>query len=100
MKFNNLGLAQGMASNFDTSVAKKLKLKVKKFWGLIPTFAEVTWEKLVGGLFGLPSWIVLNLGRNLKQYLRRNLSFSNATGWMFTTLNKMSLFTNVFQEFS
>ena len=32
-----------------TSVAKELKLKVRKFWGLIPTFVEVTWKKLVGG---------------------------------------------------
>ena len=26
---------------------KELKLKVRKFWGLTPTFAEATWEKLV-----------------------------------------------------
>ena len=43
-----------MALKFYTSVAKWLKLKVKKFLGLIPTFAEVTAEKLVGGLFGPP----------------------------------------------
>ena len=36
-------------------VAKGLKLKVKKFWGLTPPFAEVTGEKLVGkGLFASP----------------------------------------------
>ena len=50
-KFNNLGLALGMALKFYTSVAKGLKLKVRKFWGLIPTFVEVTREKLVGGSF-------------------------------------------------
>ena len=33
----------------DTSVAKGLKIKVIKFWGLILTFAEVKEEKLVGG---------------------------------------------------
>ena len=33
---------------FYTSVTKVLKLKVRKFWGLIPTFAEVTEETLVG----------------------------------------------------
>ena len=27
-----------------TSVAKGLKLKVRKFWKLIPTFVEVTWK--------------------------------------------------------
>ena len=30
---------------------KGLKLKVRKFWWLIPTFGEVTGEKLVGGPF-------------------------------------------------
>ena len=43
------GLALGMVLKFKTSVAKGLKLKVKQFWGLIPTFEEVTGEKLVGG---------------------------------------------------
>ena len=37
-----------------TSVAKGLKLKVKKFLGLVRTFIEVTREKLVGGLFAPP----------------------------------------------
>ena len=48
-KFNNLGLTLGTNLKFYTSVAKGLKLKVRKFWGLIPTFVEVTGEKLVGG---------------------------------------------------
>ena len=48
-----------MNLKFDTSVAKGLKLKVRKFWTLTPTFVEVTGEKLVGGggrgdLFGYP----------------------------------------------
>ena len=34
-----------------TSVEKGLKLKVRKFWGLIPTFVEVTGEKPVGVTF-------------------------------------------------
>ena len=39
---------------FYTSLSKELKLKVREFWGLIPTF-EVTGEKLVGGgLFAPP----------------------------------------------
>ena len=46
--FNNLGLALGTNLKFYTSVAKGLKLKVRKFWGLIPTFVEITEEKLVG----------------------------------------------------
>ena len=48
-KFDNLGLALGTNLKFYTIVAKGLKLKVRKFDGLIPTFAEVTEEKLVGG---------------------------------------------------
>ena len=54
-KFNNLGLALGTNLKFYTSVTKGLKLKVRKFWGLIRTFAEVTEEKLVGRPFCPPS---------------------------------------------
>ena len=36
---------------FYTSLLKGLKLKVRKFWGLIATFVELTGEKLVGGAF-------------------------------------------------
>ena len=47
-KFNNLGLALG--TNFCyTIVAKWSKLKVRKFCELVPSFIEVTGEKLVGG---------------------------------------------------
>ena len=48
-KFNNLGIAPGKNLKFYTSVAKGLKLKVRKFWRLIPTFVKVTGEKLVEG---------------------------------------------------
>ena len=54
MEFNNLGLALAMALKFYTSLTKGLKLKVRKFWELIPTFVEVTGEKLVGGSFCTP----------------------------------------------
>ena len=47
-KFNNLGLALGTNLRFYTSVAKVLRLKVRKFLGLIPRFVEITREKLVG----------------------------------------------------
>ena len=43
-KFKNLGLSLGK----ELSVAKELKLKVRKFWWLNLTFVDVTWEKLVG----------------------------------------------------
>ena len=44
-------------------MAKGLKLKVRKFWKLIPTFVEVTWEKLVGGAycpFPILDWVYDN----------------------------------------
>ena len=47
--FNNLGLALGTNLKFCTSVAKGLKLKIRKFLGPNPRFVEVTDEKLVGG---------------------------------------------------
>ena len=50
-KFNNLGLALGTNLKFYTNVAKGLKLKVTKCWGLIATFVEVAWEKLIDGEF-------------------------------------------------
>ena len=53
-KFNNLGLAIGTNLTFDTSVEKGFKLKVRKFWGLIRAFVEVTGEKLVGGALFAP----------------------------------------------
>ena len=61
MKFNNLGLALDTNLKFFTSVVKGLKLKVKKFWELIPTFVEVTGEKLVEEAFCfLPPSPILN----------------------------------------
>ena len=62
-KFNNLGLALGMTLKFYTSVAKGLRLKVRKFWGLLSVFVEVRGEKIgMGGSFFPPlppSWIGL-----------------------------------------
>ena len=37
-----------MALKFYTSALNEFKLKVRKLLGLIPTFVEVTWEKLLG----------------------------------------------------
>ena len=36
-----------MDFKFSISIAKSLKLKVRKLFGLILTLAEVTWEKLI-----------------------------------------------------
>ena len=53
-KFDNLGLALGKNLKLYISVAKGLKLKVIKFWGLTPTFVDVTGEKLVGDFLPSP----------------------------------------------
>ena len=52
---------------------KGLRLKVRTFWGLIPTFVEVTGEKLEGGLFCPPSssWIGLKCYICGKRILRK-----------------------------
>ena len=50
LKFNNLKLALSTNLKFWPSVAKGLKLKVRKFGRLNPTFVKVIWEKLVGRL--------------------------------------------------
>ena len=54
LKFNNLGLGLSMALKFYTSVAKVLKVKVKKLLRLIPMLVEFTREKLIGGFFAPP----------------------------------------------
>ena len=57
-----MGLALGTNLKFYASLAKMLKLKVRKFWVLISTFVEVTGEKLVGGggRGGLLAPLILN----------------------------------------
>ena len=49
--FSNFQLALDTNLVFYTSVAKKLKLKVKEFWRLITTFLEIRGYKLVGRSF-------------------------------------------------
>ena len=48
-KFNNLRLALGTNLKFYTNLSKGLKLKARKFWELILTFVEVTWQKQLRG---------------------------------------------------
>ena len=51
-------------------VPKGLKLKVRKFLGLIPTFIEITGEKLVGGTFLPPHPLpILNSVKSLDDSL-------------------------------
>ena len=80
LKFNNLGLVLDTNLKFYTSVPNRLKLKVRKFWELIPTFVEFTGEKLVGEAFlaplpqpPRPSWIGLKLNTLYLKVLIRDL---------------------------
>ena len=59
-KFNNFGLAVGAGLKFYNSVENWSRRKFRKFWGSIPTFVEVTGEKLVGGPFCPPRPLILN----------------------------------------
>ena len=49
-----------------TSVVKGLTLKVRKFWGKVPTFAEVTGKKVVGGGRFAPLPIINRVKGNYK----------------------------------
>ena len=40
-----------MALKFNIKLAERLKLKVRKFWELIPIYLEVIREELAGGPF-------------------------------------------------
>ena len=79
-KFNNLGLALGTNLKFYTSLSKGLKLKVRKFWGLIPTFVEVTGEKLVGGgAFWTPILNRVKAMQSRRLLYKRGLCIGNIT---------------------
>ena len=49
-----------MTLKFYTNLAEELKLKVRKFWEIPPTFVEVKWKKLVGGEGLLAETIAMN----------------------------------------
>ena len=58
-KFNNLGLALLMTLKFYTSVAKRLKLKVRKFLGASSYICRSYRRKTCRGVFWPPYWIDL-----------------------------------------
>ena len=71
-----------MALKYYSSLAKGLTLKVKKFWGLKPRFAEVTGEKLVGGLF---ESLILDRVKCVTTF-KMILSLRNEYDWMYSQL--------------
>ena len=91
-KFNNFKLALGTNLKFYISVAKELKGNVRKFLGQVPTFVEVTREKLVGGRYaqafgfktfqiGSPVLTSLSHENTIETFLRtpRSCSFGKLT---------------------
>ena len=66
-KFNNLGLALSISLKFYSSVAKKLILKFRKFWELVPTFLEVTGGKPIVGGGGFLAPPILNRVNQLSE---------------------------------
>ena len=71
-----------MALKFYNGVAKGFKLKVRKFYRLIPTFVEVTGEKLVGRLLSL---ILNRVKVELQGERLYSLQLFLGTGTMATT---------------
>ena len=64
-----------MANQFYTRVAKELKLKVRKFRGIIPTFIKVTWKKW--SFLLLPPSSILNRVKSRKAVMEFFLSFKS-----------------------
>ena len=52
VNFNKLGLALGMALKLYTSLTKELRIRVRKFWRMIPTYIKL---KKKTGFLPLPS---------------------------------------------
>ena len=91
-------MALGTNLKFCTSVAKGLKLKVRKFCGPTPTFVEVTGEKMVGGgpfcPLLPPSWIGLRLcrfGQNLLTNVLHNFLIEFVQKSVVATVQKFEL---------
>ena len=82
-KVNYLGLALGMALNPNVSVAKGLKLKVTKCWGLIRTFVEVMGEKNGRGAFLL----LYPIRNSVNPKLKAQKYIYICTTWKFKNVN-------------
>ena len=67
-----------MALKIYASMAKELKLKVRKFWGVFLTFVKVKEEKLVGETFLAP---ILNRVKELKDDLSKSFE-AQVNNWI------------------
>ena len=92
-----------MALKFYASVAKGLKLKVRMFWGLIPTFVEVTGGKLVEEAFLSPSPPPIGLKRRIMspiykkglKKLQRQLQTGQHFAKYFKNIRETFVYSNV-----
>ena len=93
-KFNNLELALGTSLKSYNIVAKRLRLKVSEFWGLTPTFVEITGKILVGGAF-LP--IPLSILKRVKPkfFTKTILNIKNS---MVLTVSVLETFSQVLSK--
>ena len=103
-KFSNLELVLVIAFAFYSSVTKGLKLKVRKFLGLTPTFGEVAGRKLIeeGGFLlevfckkGVPK----NFAKFSVKHLCRSLTFSKVAGCRHANVIKRGSEEDVFCGF-
>ena len=74
-------LVLGMGLRFYTSVTKGLKLKVAKFWGLLPTIVEVAGKKLVKEAFLLPHLNRIKEYHSTEQICSKKSLTVNFTFW-------------------
>ena len=58
VQVQKLGLTIGRTLKIYTILTRRLKLKVRTFWGLISAFVEVTGKKLVGREGGVCGFLV------------------------------------------
>ena len=87
--FNNLGLALGMKLKLEILHQRvKVEIKIRKFWSLIPTFVNVTREKLVGGLPPILNRAKSTFDLMEKQKMNKYLKVSL---WYHLTLNRCLL---------
>ena len=100
-RFSNLELVLVIAFAFYSSVIKGLKLKVRKFLGLTPTFGEVAGRKLIeeGGFLlevfckkGVPK----NFAKFSVKHLCRSLTFSKVAGCRHANVIKRGSEEDVF----
>ena len=63
-------------------MVKGLKIKVRKFWGLINTFVEVTGEKLAGEPFCLPTILLSGIGWK-KRFDNTSKTFKNDSAYPY-----------------